>query len=166
MITLIIIGIDPGLALTGYGIIKDEKGKCAVVTYGCIGTAGGESTASRLSKIYQDIRDIIIEYRPDTMAVEELYFNKNARSAFLVGEARGVVLLAAAHLNLEAFDYTPLQVKQSVVGYGRATKKQVKDMVKISLNLKESVKPDDASDALAVALCHLYSRRLKEKGLL
>jgi len=163
---MIIMGIDPGLALTGYGIIKEENGKCDIVTYGCIRTAGGESTVGRLSKIYQNIKGIIIDYEPDTMAVEELFFNKNARSAFLVGEARGVILLAAAHINLEAFEYTPLQVKQSVVGYGRATKKQIEEMVKISLNIKETIKPDDAADALAVALCHLHSRNLKEKGLL
>ncbi len=163
---MIILGIDPGLALTGYGIIKETKGKMEEITYGCIRTSASDSTAQRLLHIYKGLEKVIIRFNPDSMAVEELFFNKNSRSAFLVGEARGAALLAAAQSNLDAFEYTPLQVKQSVVGYGRATKNQVMEMVKILLNLKKPVKPDDAADALAVAICHIHSHKLKIKGFL
>ncbi|RQD77492.1 MAG: crossover junction endodeoxyribonuclease RuvC [Candidatus Syntrophonatronum acetioxidans] len=163
---MIILGIDPGLALTGYGIIKEKTGKMEEITYGCIRTRAEDSRAQRLLNIYRDLEEIITKFNPDSVAVEEIFFNKNSRSAFLVGEARGAALLAAAQSNLEAFEYTPLQVKQSVVGYGRATKNQVMEMVKILLNLKKPVKPDDAADALAVAICHLHSHKLKMRGLL
>lgn len=161
---MIFMGIDPGLALTGYGLIEETGGKSVLVTYGCIRTSKGSSTAERLLKIYNGLTDIISRYKPDTIAVEELFFNKNARSAFLVGQARGVALLAAAHAQLETYEYTPLEVKQSVTGYGRATKDQVNNMVRVILTLQETIKPDDAADALAVAICHLHSRKLKKHG--
>ncbi|UNC92626.1 crossover junction endodeoxyribonuclease RuvC [Candidatus Contubernalis alkaliaceticus] len=160
------MGIDPGIALTGYGIVKEQKGNLILVTYGCIRTTKDEDTCRRLVKIYQNLRELMEEYSPDSIAVEELFFNKNVRSAFRVGEARGVALLAAAHFGVEAFEYTPLQVKQSVVGYGRAAKSQIQEMVKIMLKIKTPVKPDDAADALALAICHCHSRVLKIKGIL
>ncbi|PKM79390.1 MAG: crossover junction endodeoxyribonuclease RuvC [Firmicutes bacterium HGW-Firmicutes-13] len=163
---MIFMGIDPGLALTGYGLIKEVNGKSGLVTYGCIRTSKECSVTERLLKIYNGLTDIISWYEPDTAAVEELFFNKNARSAFLVGEARGVALLAAAHAQLETYEYTPLQVKQSVAGYGRAAKGQVNDMVRAILSLQEVIRPDDAADALAVAICHLHSHKLKERGLI
>lgn len=160
------MGIDPGIALTGYGIVQEDKGNLVLVTYGCIRTSKNEDTCQRLVKIYRTLGEVMEEYRPDSVAVEELFFNKNVRSAFQVGEARGVALLAAAHIGLETFEYTPLQVKQSVVGYGRAAKSQIQEMVKIMLKVKNPIKPDDAADALALAICHCHSRVLKIKGIL
>ena len=160
------MGIDPGIALTGYGIVQEDKGNLVLVTYGCIRTSKNEDTCQRLVKIYRTLGEVMEEYRPDSVAVEELFFNKNVRSAFQVGEARGVALLAAAHIGLETFEYTPLQVKQSVVGYGRAAKNQIQEMVKMMLKVKSPIKPDDAADALALAICHCHSRVLKIKGIL
>ena len=160
------MGIDPGIALTGYGIVQEDKGNLVLVTYGCIRTSKNEDTCQRLVKIYRTLGEVMEEYRPDSVAVEELFFNKNVRSAFQVGEARGVALLAAAHIGLETFEYTPLQVKQSVVGYGRAAKSQIQEMVKMMLKVKSPIKPDDAADALALAICHCHSRVLKIKGIL
>lgn len=160
------MGIDPGIALTGYGIVQEDKGNLVLVTYGCIRTSKNEDTCQRLVKIYRTLGEVMKEYRPDSVAVEELFFNKNVRSAFQVGEARGVALLAAAHIGLEIFEYTPLQVKQSVVGYGRAAKNQIQEMVKMMLKVKNPIKPDDAADALALAICHCHSRVLKIKGIL
>ncbi len=160
------MGIDPGIALTGYGIVQEDKGNLVLVTYGCIRTSKNEDTCQRLVKIYRTLGEVMKEYRPDSVAVEELFFNKNVRSAFQVGEARGVALLAAAHIGLETFEYTPLQVKQSVVGYGRAAKNQIQEMVKMMLKVKNPIKPDDAADALALAICHCHSRVLKIKGIL
>lgn len=160
------MGIDPGIALTGYGIIKEEKGNLMLVTYGCIRTSKNEDTCQRLITIYGSLREVMEKYEPDSVAVEELFFNKNVRSAFQVGEARGVAMLAAAHTGLDTFEYTPLQVKQSVVGYGRAAKSQIQEMVKMMLKVKNPIKPDDAADALALAICHCHSRVLKIKGIL
>ncbi len=160
------MGIDPGIALTGYGIVKEYNGSLKLVTYGCIRTSKNEDTCQRLLKIYQSLREVMVQFGPDSAAVEELFFNKNVRSAFQVGEARGVALLAAAHAGLETFEYTPLQVKQSVVGYGRAAKNQIQEMVKLMLNINHPIKPDDAADALALAICHCHSRVLKMKGIL
>ena len=160
------MGIDPGIALTGYGIVQEDKGNLVLVTYGCIRTSKNEDACQRLVKIYRTLGEVMEEYRPDSVAVEELFFNKNVRSAFQVGEARGVALLAAAHIGLETFEYTPLQVKQSVVGYGRAAKSQIQEMVKMMLKVKSPIKPDDAADALALAICHCHSRVLKIKGIL
>ncbi len=151
---MLILGIDPGLATTGYGLIRKKDSDYYFILYSCVKTTAGKDLSARLLVIYSTIAQVIAEHSPDVIAIEELFFNTNVKTAFVVGQARGVVLLAAAQANIEVFSYTPLQVKQSVVGYGRAEKQQVQQMVKIMLNLPTIPKPDDAADALAVALCH------------
>lgn len=161
-----ILGIDPGIALTGYGIIEENNSKLTSLTYSCISTPAGMPAKERIVIIYDKLVEIINEFNPDEVAVEELFFNKNVTSALLVGQARGVVLLAAAKADLEIAEYTPLQVKQALTGYGRADKNQVGEMVKTLLSLEKIPKPDDTADALAIAICHAFSynmnRRLKE----
>ena len=152
------MGIDPGLATLGYSIVEKKGNKFKVVDYGTIRTSADMISVNRLKKIYQELEKLIEEYNPDQMAVEELFFNKNVKTAIKVGQARGVILLAGAQSNLDVGEYTPLQVKQGVVGYGRASKKQVQQMVKALLNLQEIPRPDDAADALAVAICHGHSQ--------
>ncbi|TCL62181.1 Holliday junction endonuclease RuvC [Hydrogenispora ethanolica] len=159
---MIILGIDPGTAITGFGVIAHEGNHLRRITYGVVRTEAGLALASRLSRIYRQIQTIIQEYRPEVVAVEELFFNKNVRTALAVGQARGVILLAAETAGLETVEYTPLQVKQAVVGYGRAEKQQVQEMVRMLLCLPEIPKPDDAADALAIAICHAHSRKLSK----
>lgn len=154
---MIILGIDPGTAITGYGLIEHIGSKHRLIEYGVIKSKGIEELAVRLNEIYLGISHIIDEYKPDHMAVEELFFNKNTKTALAVGHARGVIILAGHMKGLPIFEYTPLQVKQSVVGYGRAEKQQVQYMVKTILNLGIIPKPDDAADALAIAICHGHS---------
>lgn len=151
---MIILGIDPGTATIGYGVVKIGKGKnpeCQ--TYGSITTSPKETAANRLKTLYSDLGRLINKYRPDVLAVENVYFFKNLKTAMPVSQAKGVILLAAAQKKLFIKEVTPLQVKMAVVGYGKAEKQQVQKMVKIILNLKEIPRPDDAADALAVALC-------------
>ena len=148
-----IIGIDPGIAITGYGIIDKHANSFKPIAYGKVTTEAGQDTCRRLLSVYNDLIRIFHEYKPQCAAVEELFFNKNAKTAMVIGQARGVAILAAANAGLEIFEYTPLQVKQAVVGYGRAQKRQVQAMVKLLLNLNEVPQPDDVADALAVALC-------------
>ncbi len=152
-----ILGIDPGLATTGYGLIDYQKNQFRVIQYGVIRTQSKLPMPDRLKKINECMQQLIHQYKPENVAVEELFFNSNAKTALLVGQARGVVLLTAAMENLPIFEYTPLQVKQGVAGYGRAEKQQIQIMVKTLLNLKEIPKPDDAADALAVAMCHAHT---------
>jgi crossover junction endodeoxyribonuclease RuvC len=159
---MIILGIDPGTAITGFGVIAHEGNHLRRITYGVVRTEADLALASRLSRIYRQIQAIIQEYRPEVVAVEELFFNKNVRTALAVGQARGVILLAAETAGLETVEYTPLQVKQAVVGYGRAEKQQVQEMVRMLLCLPEIPKPDDAADALAIAICHAHSRKLSK----
>lgn len=154
---MLVLGIDPGTAIMGYGLILVKGNRHSLVEYGCIRTASDSSLEVRLQKIYQELTAIILQHKPDYFAIEELFFNKNVRTALAVGHARGVALLAAANAGLTAYEYTPLQVKQAVVGYGRAEKAQVQFMVKTLLNLEAIPKPDDAADALAIALCHAQS---------
>lgn len=156
-----IIGIDPGIAITGYGIIDKYGNNYKPVCYGKITTEPQQQTFERLVILYKSFKEIFKEYRPECAAVEELFFNKNAKTAMIIGQARGVAILAAANAGLEVYEYTPLQVKQAVVGYGRAEKKQVQKMVKLLLNLKEVPKPDDVADALAVALCQASSYKMQ-----
>lgn len=156
---MIILGMDPGTAVTGYGLINSSNNKAEALDWGCIFTSANQSFPVRLNKIYSDTTGLIKTYKPDWLAVEALFFSKNTRSALAVAHARGVVLLAAAHEGISVFEYTPLQVKQAVVGYGRAAKEQVQHMVQLLLGLKELPRPDDAADALAVALCHAQSVR-------
>lgn len=157
-----IIGIDPGIAITGYGIIDKDGNTYKPVCYGKITTEAREITPQRLVSLYNNLMDIFDKYKPQCAVVEELFFNKNAKTAMIIGQARGVVILAAANAGLEIYEYTPLQVKQAVVGYGRAEKVQVQQMIKVLLNLKEIPRPDDVSDALAVALCHGNSYTMKK----
>ena len=149
---MIILGIDPGTAATGYGLIK-KNGELKLIEYGCIKTSASLTTAERLKELSNQLNDLIKEHKPDMTAVEDIFFFKNLKTAIKVSQARGVILLAAANLNIPVFEYTPLQVKQAITSYGRAEKIQVQKMVKALLNLKEIPKPDDASDALAVAIC-------------
>lgn len=164
---MIIIGIDPGFAITGYGVLEYLGNKFRVIDVGVISTEAGEEFSGRLLSICNVLDDLINKYNPDAMAVEELFFNTNVKTAIKVGHGRGVALLSAAKAGVKVYEYTPLQVKQSVVGYGRAKKEQVQQMVKVLLNLEKIPKPDDAADALAVAICHAHScgpmNRLKIK---
>jgi crossover junction endodeoxyribonuclease RuvC len=154
---VVIMGIDPGFAITGYGIIEYVGNRFSVIDYGAIYTYADESFHNRLLKIEDKLSEMIEKYRPEAISVEELFFNKNIKTAILAAHGRGVALLEAAKSGTEVFEYTPLQVKQSVVGYGRATKQQVQQMVKVILNTTEIPKPDDAADALAVAICHAHT---------
>ena len=160
---MIILGIDPGYAIVGYGVIKYEGGKMSVVDYGKITTEANIPLSKRLKLIYDSLSHLIETFKPDVVAVEELFFNSNVKTAIAVGHARGVIILAAANKNLKIAEYTPLQIKQAVVGYGRADKNQVQQMVKMFLKLKEVPKPDDTADALAVAICHANSSALSNQ---
>lgn len=153
-----IIGIDPGYAIMGWGILDLKGNKFSVVDYGSITTDAGVEAAKRLQHIYAELGAIIAKYQPEEAAIEELFFNNNAKTVILVGEARGIAVLACANAGLDISEYTPLQIKQALVGYGRADKKQVQTMVKAILNLKEVPKPDDTADAVAAAICHGHSR--------
>ena len=156
---MLIMGVDPGTAITGYGLLEYAGSSFRMVESNCIKTEAGRPLAERLRIIYTRLGEIIQEHRPAEFAVEELFFNTNTRTALAVGHARGVVLLAAAEAGLAVNEYTPLQVKQAVTGYGRAEKKQVQYMVKRILALPEPPRPDDVADALAVAICHAHCRR-------
>ena len=156
---MMILGIVPGTAITGYGLVEKQGNHLKRIAFGAILTTPETPTALRLHQIYCQLKTIIEQYRPDMMAVEQLFFNKNVRTALTVGQARGVVLLAGAEAGLDIMEYTPLQVKMAVVGYGRAEKKQVQEMVRMLLCLNEIPKPDDAADALAIAICHAHSHK-------
>lgn len=160
---MIILGIDPGTATTGYGLIEDKNGKLKIVDCGCICTKKSLAMPERLGLIAKNLKKIIKKYKPQAMAVENLFFFKNAKTAITVGQARGVILFIGENEKLEVLEYTPLQVKQAVVGYGRADKNQIQQMVKAILNLKTAPKPDDAADALAVAICCANSMKFEEK---
>lgn len=152
---MIIIGIDPGTATTGYGIIKIEDKEYKCLDYGVISTSPKWSVGDRLYKIGVDLSDVLEKYNPDVLAIESLFFFKNVKTAIPVSQARGVILMMAAKKGIKTYEYTPLQAKMATVGYGRAEKKQVQEMVKILLKLDEVPKPNDAADALAVAICHI-----------
>jgi crossover junction endodeoxyribonuclease RuvC len=152
-----IIGIDPGFAITGFGILDYTGNKFSMVDVGVLRTAADIELSKRLLILFDAIEELLEKYRPEVMAVEELFFNTNVKTAIKVGHGRGVALLTAAKAGIDVYEYTPLQVKQAVVGYGRAKKEQVQQMVKVLLNLEKIPKPDDAADALAVAICHAHS---------
>lgn len=156
---MIILGVDPGTATTGYGVIKKEGQKYSLVHYGCILTPAKTPLHDRLDTIYEELSVVIDDHKPDHMAVEELFFAANAKTAIAVGQARGVILLAGKKKNLSVFEYTPLEVKMALTGYGRADKNQIQQMVKALLALKDIPKPDDAADALAIAICHAQTSR-------
>ena len=154
---MVILGIDPGLAIVGWGVVEYKNARFKTLGYGSITTPKEMNTQQRLKKIYDDLAEIIKKYRPEHVAIEELFFNTNSKTAIVVAEARGIILLAAKRKGLVIAEYTPLQVKQAVVGYGRAEKKQVITMVTSLLNLPAPPKPDDTADALAIAVCHGHS---------
>jgi crossover junction endodeoxyribonuclease RuvC len=153
----LVLGIDPGTAITGYGLVRGQGETVSLVEYGTITTPAGEPLAARLVLLYRGLLDLIERHRPDAVAVEELFFAQNTRTALAVGQARGVILLAAANAGLPVHEYTPLQVKRALTGYGRAEKAQVQQMVRWLLQLDHIPQPDDAADALAVAICHLHA---------
>ncbi len=152
-----ILGIDPGYAIVGYGIVDYEKAKFETVGYGAVTTESDMPFTDRLKVIYDDITTIATKYRPDALAIEQLYFTTNQKTAISVAGARGVIMIACINCGIEVFEYTPLQVKQSVVGYGKAQKSQVMEMTKTILRLPQVPKPDDTADALAIAICHAHS---------
>jgi crossover junction endodeoxyribonuclease RuvC len=158
-----ILGIDPGIAIVGFGILDKQGSKLVPVQYGSIQTEAHTDPALRLKQIYDGVSHLIDQYKPEAMAVEKLFFNRNVTTAFAVGQARGVMILAAIQRGLSIAEYTPLQVKQSVVGYGQAEKNQVQEMVKLLLNLQVKPKPDDVADALAIAICHAHAGTFHEK---
>jgi len=157
-----ILGIDPGIGRCGWGVIDAQNSKYKVHGFGCIETSPKKEIPDRLQEVYLEISKLIKTYKPDALSIEELFFNTNAKTAFVVGQARGVILLAAAQSNLEIAIYTPLQVKMALTGYGHAEKAQVGKMVKTLLNLKEVPKPDDTADALAIALTFAFSNKLSK----
>lgn len=153
----VILGIDPGTAITGYGVVSEAEGGPRALAYGVIRTPAKQELALRLVTIYAEINTLLDKHQPDAVAVEEVFFSKNARTALSVGHARGVVLLAVAQRDIPLFHYKPTQVKQAVTGYGGADKRQIQEMMKMLLGLDDIPRPDDAADALAIALCHLNS---------
>lgn len=157
-----ILGIDPGIAIVGFGFIDQVGSKLTPVQYGCIRTEANSDPALRLKQIYEATCQLIDKYKPNAVAIEKLFFNRNVTTALTVGQARGVLMLAAVQKDVAIAEYTPLQVKQAVVGYGNAEKHQVQDMVKLLLNLREIPKPDDVADALAIAICHAHAAPLTQ----
>jgi crossover junction endodeoxyribonuclease RuvC len=156
----LVLGIDPGTATIGYALVRDlPDGNCEAVDYGVITTPKENSAPARLVQLYEELNVILSLHRPDSAAVEKLFFQKNISTAIAVGQARGVVMLALAQAGLEVGEYTPNEVKQAVTGYGSADKKQVQEMVRVLLSLDKIPKPDDAADALAIAITHLNTRR-------
>jgi crossover junction endodeoxyribonuclease RuvC len=158
---MIIMGIDPGLASTGYGVVEKKGGRLQPLGFGGIETSPRQQLSVRLDKIYSGVRELIETYRPDLLVLEELFFNTNVRSAMVVGQARGGIILAAAHCGIGVEEYTPLQVKQTLVGHGRADKRQVEYMVRTLLHIEGDIGSSHASDALALAICHAHSERMR-----
>ena len=154
---MIIVGIDPGYAITGFGVVSYEKNHFQVLDYGAITTKAHTPFEQRLLTIHQQMDVLIERFHPDVMAIEELFFARNTTTAIGTAQARGVVILAAAEANIPVYEYTPMQIKQAVTGYGRADKTQVSQMVKMLLNLEKMPKPDDVTDALAVAICQAHT---------
>jgi len=155
-----ILGIDPGTATTGYGVVEEVEGDLKSLAFGVVRTPAGQPLPLRLQSIYRAVRNLAAEWKPGAAAVEEIFFSRNVRTAMSVGHARGVALLALADAGLDVAEYTPLTVKQAVTGYGNAGKAQMQEMVRLLLGLAEVPRPDDAADALAVAICHMHSARL------
>jgi crossover junction endodeoxyribonuclease RuvC len=160
---MLTLGIDPGTAITGYGLVEGRGDRLKLVECGTITTPAGDPLPHRLLDLYTGLTRLIAEHHPDAAAVEEIFFARNARTALVVGQARGVVLLAITASGLPVFEYTPLQVKQAVTGYGRADKAQVQAMVRVLLGLDTIPRPDDAADGLAIAICHVQTITLRQK---
>jgi crossover junction endodeoxyribonuclease RuvC len=165
MVIMIVLGIDPGTATTGFGIVRVEGGRIRPIDVGVLLTQSKDPITTRLLSIYNDVNTLMDRYQPDTVATERLFFGRNATNALSVGRAIGVVLLAVAQRGLPWAEYTPMQVKIAVTGYGAADKQQVQYMVTRLLGLQETPKPDDAADALAIALCHAHSYKLGSLGM-
>lgn len=158
-----VLGIDPGYATIGYGVIDTDGNRHQAVDYGVITTPKNENIAVRLAMIYDSMTELINKFKPDEIAVEELFFVQNVTTGINVAHARGVILLASVHACGRLYEYTPLQIKQAMTGYGRAEKRQIQEMVKIYLHLPKIPRPDDAADALAIALTHAQTNRLTEQ---
>ncbi len=156
---MLVLGVDPGLATTGYGLVAEQRQNLSLVDFGVIETPANLPLDKRLQQLYHELCSLVAGFDLEAVAIEDLFFSRNVRTAMAVGHARGVVLLAAAEANLPVFEYTPLQVKDAVVGYGRATKSQVQEMVRLLLGMECIPRPDDAADAIAIAICHLHSSR-------
>jgi crossover junction endodeoxyribonuclease RuvC len=160
---MMVVGIDPGTATTGYGFVSEtEQGELVAVDYGVIQTSPGLPMEQRLLSLYRELKKLLLLHPPDSGAVEKLFFQRNVTTAITVGQGRGVVLLALAEAGVPVAEYTPMEVKQAVVGYGGAEKSQVQHMIRALLGLPDIPRPDDAADALAIAICHLHSRRFAE----
>lgn len=160
---MIIFGLDPGIAIVGYGVIEAIGNRVRLIDYGVIETKSNVSLPERLNIIDEKLNELIELHSVDELAIEELFFNKNVKTVINVAQARGVEILSFVKKNISAYEYTPLQVKQAITGYGRADKKQMQESVKMIFKLKEIPKPDDAADALAIALCHFFSLKFKEE---
>lgn len=157
---MLVIGLDPGTATTGYGLVRESAdGSLQAVAYGVITTPAKIEMPVRLAQLYSELSEILLLHKPDTAAVEKLFFQKNVTTAISVAQGRGAALVALAQSGLDVAEYTPLEIKQAVAGYGGAGKQQVQQMVRALLNLEDIPRPDDAADALAVAICHLHSRK-------
>lgn len=160
---MIILGIDPGIALVGYGVIDYDGNHIHCLEYGCISTKAGTALPDRLYIIAQEMNQLIDEFSPDEISFEELFFYQNKKTAMMVAQARGVEVLCAREKNIPIYEYTPLQIKQAITGYGRANKKQIQKSIQLLLQLTELPKPDDAADGLAAAVCHAFGQRFKEE---
>ena len=158
---MLVLGVDPGTAITGYGLVREEEGGLTLVDYGVITTPAGQPLPERLQTIYGGLTDVARKHQPQQAAVEELFFSRNVRTALSVGHARGVALLALVDAGLTIHEYKPLEIKQAITGYGGADKQQVQEMVRLLLSLDHVPQPDDAADAVAVAVCHIHSARMK-----
>ena len=159
---MLAIGIDPGTAITGYGLVRmTEDGDLEIIDYGAVLTSAEQSMPERLRQLYHELNSLLAQHQPDCGAVEKLFFQKNVRTAIAVGQARGVALLSLAENKLPVAEYAPMEIKQAVAGYGGADKNQVQQMVRVLLRLPEIPKPDDAADALAIAICHLHSSHMQ-----
>jgi crossover junction endodeoxyribonuclease RuvC len=159
---VVILGIDPGTATTGFGVVtEDDAGNATLLRCGVIQTRAGLPMPERLLTIHQGVSALLTEFTPDALAIEELFFSRNVTTGLAVGQARGVVLLAAAEGGVAVFEYKPAEVKQALVGYGNASKQQMQEMVRLMLGLEAIPRPDDAADAVAIAICHLHSARIR-----
>ncbi len=160
---MLVLGIDPGIAITGYGLVREVPGGgVEMVAYGAVETPAHTPLPLRLQQVYKGVREVVEQYRPESAAIEKLLFGKNVTTAMAVGQARGVAVLALADCGLTIAEYTPASIKQAVAGYGNASKSQMQEMVRMLLGLDEIPRPDDAADALAVAITHLHSSRYQQ----
>ena len=163
---MIVLGIDPGYALMGWGVVEAEGSRMKLINYGCIETKAGVPMQNRLRTLQLGVRDLLTMYRPDDVAFEELFFARNVTTALMVGAARGAAIIAAAEYTQNLYEYTPMQIKQAITGYGKADKKQIQQMVKLLLKLDEIPKPDDAADAIACAITHCQAGVAKSQFMM